>query len=325
MLIKNLTGLVSPGGSRARLTTFIFHRVLSEPDELMLGEPDRRRFGHLLDWIGEQYEVLDPVQACERLVGESLPARAAIITFDDGYADNYLNALPLLLERGLTACFFVATGFTSGGAMFNDRVIGAIGGTKISSAKLSWLTGEPLELDGAAKKRLAVRRVLGSIKSRSLDERDKCVESLVDSLGADASKNLMMTEQQVRGLAEAGMTVGGHTRFHPILKAISAENSAIEIEQGRRDLADILGDAPLLFAYPNGAPGRDFDTTHMRLVRKAGYRFAFSTHKGAATMSSERFALPRFTPWDRTRGAFAIRAMLNTLGGDPGHGLGSAA
>ncbi|MFK7965002.1 MAG: polysaccharide deacetylase family protein [Burkholderiaceae bacterium] len=321
MLLRTLTGLVSPAGSRARLTTFIFHRVLDEPDDLLTGEPDRQHFGALLDWISEQYQVLDPVQACERLVASSLPERAAVITFDDGYADNYQNALPLLSERRLKACFFVATGFTAGGAMFNDRVIGAIGGTSVSSAHFPWLVGEPLSLEGPVQKRQAVGRVLGAIKARPLDERDQCVEALVTSLGADAKQALMMTEEQIRGLAKAGMTVGGHTRHHPILKAISPEDSVIEIEQGRQDLTDMLGDAPVLFAYPNGAPGRDFDTSHMQIVSKAGYQFAFSTHKGAATSMTDRFAIPRFTPWDRTRGAFSVRAVLNTFGGDPGHGI----
>src|ERR1044071_7430526 len=55
-----------------------------------------------------------------------LPKRALSITFDDGYADNYNVAAPILLRLGLAATFFVATGFLDGGCMFNDVVIEAL-------------------------------------------------------------------------------------------------------------------------------------------------------------------------------------------------------
>jgi peptidoglycan/xylan/chitin deacetylase (PgdA/CDA1 family) len=56
----------------------------------------------------------------------ALPERAAAITFDDGYADNFTRALPLLREQGLPATFFVATGFLDGGRMWNDTISEAI-------------------------------------------------------------------------------------------------------------------------------------------------------------------------------------------------------
>ena len=55
-----------------------------------------------------------------------LPPRALSITFDDGYRDNHDIALPILLQLGLPATFFVATGFLDGGRMFNDTVIEAV-------------------------------------------------------------------------------------------------------------------------------------------------------------------------------------------------------
>ena len=54
------------------------------------------------------------------LLKGDLPARPAVITFDDGYADNRTVALPILQAHGLTATFFVATGFLDGGRMWND-------------------------------------------------------------------------------------------------------------------------------------------------------------------------------------------------------------
>src|SRR5690606_7860433 len=96
MLMRGLTALVSPGGSRGRLSAFIFHRVLPQPDPSLPGEPDAAIFAQLLEWIGSQFRVLEPLDACHRLVGGTLPSRAANVTFDDGYRDNLELALPLL-------------------------------------------------------------------------------------------------------------------------------------------------------------------------------------------------------------------------------------
>ena len=115
--------VLSPAGEHARLTVLIFHRVLAEPDSLFPGEPDAVRFETQMRWLKTWFNVLPLAEAVERLRTGSLPARAAAITFDDGYADNCTVALPILRRVGLPATFFIATGYLDGGRMWNDTVI----------------------------------------------------------------------------------------------------------------------------------------------------------------------------------------------------------
>ena len=63
----------APAGAGARLSTFIFHRVLAQPDPLLPEEPHAASFDELLGWIGSQFQVLPPLQACERLAAGTLP------------------------------------------------------------------------------------------------------------------------------------------------------------------------------------------------------------------------------------------------------------
>ena len=125
----------------------------------------------------------------------------------------------------------------------------------------------------------------------------------------------MMRPDEVSALATRGMTIGGHTRTHPILESIPDDIALDEIRGGRDDLRSLLGHEIDLFAYPNGRFGRDFSGRHRAMVEQAGYRFAFTTDAGAATRESDPRMLPRFTPWDATRLRFGARALRNVFPG----------
>ena len=65
-----------------------------------------------LAWLqGQGYESITLTDLVYHLArGWSLPDKPVILTFDDGYRDNYTNAFPLLLEYGYTGTFFLVTG-----------------------------------------------------------------------------------------------------------------------------------------------------------------------------------------------------------------------
>jgi hypothetical protein len=68
-----------------------------------------------------------------------------------------------------------------------------------------------------------------------------------------------------------------------------------------------------LFAYPNGKPRRDYLPQHPQLVKRFGFEAAVSTAHGAAMAGSDRYQLPRFTPWDRGEVRFSLRMAQNFL------------
>lgn len=295
--------------TRGRLTVFIYHRVLAEPDPLLPGEPDARRFAEELDWIRQWFQVLPLPEAVTRLYEGDLPPGAAAITFDDGYRDNHDVALPLLRQRGLAATFFVATGFLDGGMMFNDAVIEAV--RCMPRFRLGpgseWVTGSLEE------KRRAIDEILRAVKPLEPKRRWELVEAASD--GRARRTDLMMTPDQVRALSDAGMTIGAHTIDHPILTSIDLIEARRQITASREALQSITGRPVALFAYPNGTPQRDFAAAHVRLVQEAGFLAAFTTAWGSATSRSDRHQLPRFRPWDRGRVRYGLRLLRNAFTG----------
>jgi len=305
----------SPAGPHGRLTVLIFHRVLPAPDALFPGEVDAARFDLVCGWLSQWFAVLPLGEAVQRLQRGDLPARAAAITFDDGYADNHDVALPILQRHGLHASFFVATGFLDGGRMFNDSVIEAVRRSSVPALDLHDLrigidAPLPLAVDGASR-RAAIECILGAVKYLPLPERDAAVDEVVRRCAAPLPSDLMMSSAQVRALHDCGMTIGAHTCHHPILARLPAAQARAEIAEGREHLQAIIGAPVTLFAYPNGKPAEDYHAGTVEIVRELGFEAAVTTAWGAASIQTDPYQLPRFTPWDRQAARFGWRLLAN--------------
>ena len=247
----------------------------------------------------------------DALYGGRIPARALAITFDDGYADNEEVAAPILHRLGLTATFFVSTGFLGDGCMWNDRVIEAIRACDAPELDLRPCGLGLHPLDSPAARRRAIDTTLVDIKHLPSAQRATTTEAIVAAAGGRPSPPLMMRPAQVRRLRELGMEVGAHTVSHPILTRLPPEAAFDEMHRGKRELEEILREPVGLFAYPNGVPVQDYAPEHVRMVRECGFDAAVSTAWGAASARSDRYQLPRFTPWDRTPLRYGVRLLSN--------------
>lgn len=300
---------LSPAGPRARLQILIFHRVLAAPDPLFPGEMDAARFDRVCGWLRRWFNVL-PLDAALRLRrrGE-LPARALAISFDDGYADNHDVAMPILQRHGLSACFFVATGFIDGGRMWNDTLI-----ESVRRSPLATIDVDPvgrLALGDFASRQRVLTALIDHAKYLPHDGRMAFAAEVAARSQAALPADLMMTSQQLRRLAAGGMQIGAHTVSHPILARLTDDDARREMADSRAALQSLL-DAPVtLFAYPNGRPDTDYSARSVQLARELGFDAAVTTAWGAADAASDDFELPRFTPWDHGRLMFAQRLWRN--------------
>ena len=311
MIIRSLAHALSPGGPRARLTVLIFHRVHAEPDPLLPGEPDAQRFQVLMGWLKRWFQVLPLDQAVQLLQAGRLPARAAAISFDDGYANNATQALPVLRHLGLPATFFIATSFLNGGRMWNDTVIEALRRTSAPVLDLRHCALGLHALHTLPERRGAIDRLLALIKHLSPGQRQEAVLQVQDAARVALPDDLMLRTAQLLELRDSGMQIGAHTVTHPILQCSTEADARWEIAHSKQVLEQCLGEQVSLFAYPNGRPETDYAASHVAMVRAAGFRAAFSTACGAATLQHDLLQLPRFTPWDRGRLRFGLRMVAN--------------
>ena len=310
-MFRFVGNLLSPAGDRGNLSILSYHRARAIADPILHDEIDAATFEQHMAMLAADFNVLPLGEACARLVRGELPARAACVTFDDGYADNEQTALPILKRFKLPATFFVATGFIDGGIMFNDGVIEAVRHAPGGTHDLSQFGLGHCELGDSSSRRAAIEAIIGRIKYLPVSERSALVEELATVLRSRVPGDLMMRPAQIKRLYDEGMEIGGHTVNHPILSVLGAEQALDEIMGGKRRLEEICGAPVTLFAYPNGKPGRDYGPRDVGLVREAGFAAAVSTIGGVARRGSDVFQLPRINPWERSPRRLGVRLLLS--------------
>lgn len=291
---------------RPRHHTLIFHRVVPAQDPMSPGEPTAAWFEQLIAMLSRRFELISLETAVKRAQEDVLDGRSVSITFDDGYADNFTIALPILQKYSAPATFFVATGFLDGGRMWNDSIIEACRqlpeGTYASGDER---VGD-VTLGDWESRRKAAQQLIGAWKHLPLDQRQSNVDRFV-ALSDDLPRDLMMSTTQLRKLAASpGVTIGGHTVSHPILASISDDDARSEIARGKLGLEEKLQRELTLFAYPNGKFGKDFQEQHARIVKDIGFDCAVATDWGTLTSTTDRFMIPRFTPWHQNLDRFAV-------------------
>ena len=215
---------------------------------------------------------LDVIHADDLPTALKSRGRFAQITFDDGYRDGFEVAFPVLRANGVSATFFVTSGFLDhGGVPWWDE--------------LAWMTRPrqegPAASDSWRKALHALDRACGVLG-------DPEREAFLDSVGAtsglgrcprDEGRDLWMTWDMVRALERGGMTIGGHTSTHPRLSRLSPARQLEEIAGGKARIEAEIGKPIQLFAYPFGAP-TCFDAASRAAVKEAGFTHAYSQFGG---------------------------------------------
>lgn len=311
MVLKTVFSLASPRGPRARLSVLMFHRVTSQPDPIFPDEMHAERFDTLCGWLSSWFNVLPLDQAAVQLKTGSLPARALCITFDDGYADNHDVALPILRRHGLSATFFIATGFLDGGRMWNDSLTEAVRACSKAELDLTALGLGHHPLSSFSAKRQAAVALIRQVKYQPMSLRVEVGDQVARLAGVELPTDLMMRSSQVIAMRRAGMQIGAHTISHPILATLDETAARNEVKGSKDWLEHLLGERVGLFAYPNGKPNEDFSPANRELVRGLDFDAALSTEWGTTRFGDDPMQIRRFTPWDHSRRRFGLRMLSN--------------
>lgn len=276
--------------------TLNYHRlgnVAQAPWDRAVFSATAEDFARQLAFLARNFDVIVPEEIPQTLARRG---RAVLITFDDGYRDNYTAAFPALRAQGLRATFFLATGFLDHPRLpWWDEVAWMIRATP--QHQLALCCAPPIHIDRPHCSS-AIDAALRIYKRLPTTQTAPFLDALAHAAGtgrapAALAHDAWMTWDMVREMAAAGMTIGGHTVTHEILGHMAESDQRREIH-GCRDRIVAETHRPMTtFSYPVGKPGAFSDLTK-RLLAEAGVQFAFTYSGGLlVTPPHDLYAIPR--------------------------------
>jgi peptidoglycan/xylan/chitin deacetylase (PgdA/CDA1 family) len=246
--------------------------------------------------------------------GRDIPRRAVLITFDDGYDDNYRIAYPLLREAGLSAMFFVSTAHIDSGQPYAydwlvymlcttvaDRVVAP-------ELRIDWAL--PADLHD---RRALAGRMLDRLKTLSAADQQALIDRLQRDWALPAGDGHRdcrpMTWAQLREMRAGGMEIGSHGVGHRMLAKLPAAEMRAELEHSKSAIEREVGAGTVAISYPVG--GSDaYDAAVMAAVRESGYRLGCSYLAGPERLRPESRYEMRRIPVERQMDAAWFEGML---------------
>ena len=290
------------GGPNAHVLRILgYHSVFDSPDyctpEICVSP---KRFEQQLQHLARYYQVIGLDEAIDHLRADApLPERAVVITFDDGYRDNYTHAFPLLRKFGMPATFFVVSA-TLHGANFwvaqLQRVLSKCPDVETLVKELAIPNQVLRQLDSTRQELVDhVSAVLN--QCQSVAARQALLNRVFDLVGASSderdSRPFMLTAREIQEMAAAGMSFGSHTVTHSVLTSLDERSAFDELLESKRHLEEVTGRPVRHFAHPNGHGVINYSQTTARLARQAGFVSACTSIRGMVDKSKDCFLLPR--------------------------------
>jgi peptidoglycan/xylan/chitin deacetylase (PgdA/CDA1 family) len=293
-----------------------YHRIgdhAAQPWDHTLWSASAAALDAQLAVLASEAEVIGPGDV-EAAMSSGRRGRRVMLTFDDGYRDNFELAYPLLRRHGLTATFFLATGFLDRPHVaWWDELAWMVRRAHADELPPSEWLPSGLALNDATQE-TAIAAIVARYKSLPSNRAEAFLDDVAAATGSGRCEGgeaggLWMTWEMAREMYTNGMTIGGHTVTHPVLSQIPPESQEQEISGCAQRLEQELGEPMRWFAYPVG--GREtFTADTRRILREHNVQLAFSFYGG----------LGRFSRWDpldvprvhvgRESGPDRLRAMV---------------
>jgi peptidoglycan/xylan/chitin deacetylase (PgdA/CDA1 family) len=280
---------------RPGLVVLTYHRI-AEPgagpfyDPVISATPES--FRAQIDWLRNHVRILtiDELVAWVE-TGSSGRELVALVTFDDGYRDNFDMAVPILRAGNVPATFFIPTAFLDSPRLpWWDYVAYVIKQTGVRRLTLEpSRNGEapPLVIDlDLVPRTAAIMTIICAFLDGTIAEEHWFLDQLATRAEVDVDaeglgRALFMTWDQVQQLADSnsGLTIGSHGHSHQRLARLDDNSQRYELTESKRILEARLGREVAALAYPYGWPGT-YTAQTKALAASAGYRLAFASREG---------------------------------------------
>lgn len=271
-----------------------YHRILLEAAFNPLNTiVPLKIFEKQIDVLARRFPVISLSEAVsQKRSGQAKNKVQIVLTFDDGYRDNYKTVFPLLSKKGLPAAFFVATGYIGSNApLWDSEIIERL----IASQEISDIrTSKHIFSRRAGESQsLFAFRVFEEMKSQEMPVIHEALDFLRrKSPKRDFKYDGCMDWSHIEEMSGAGMEIGAHGITHRSLARMSFDEAAEEIKRSKSDIESRTKKKCVHFAFPFGSRN-DYDQRLIDEVRNAGFQTCLFNIHGYNHMERDGFCFKR--------------------------------
>jgi len=328
LYLTGITQLLISSRLKQKLIVLMYHRVIPKKD--IPGCPShpgiivsREAFARHMAFVGQRLHpvsITDLAQSVENRT--PLKDKSCLVTFDDGWKDNYDHAFPILKEFNIPAVIFIPTDFVGRSTGFWQEklfmllmdlheAMDSAGNNEHFLDKLPFEKDirRIMEGDSSEIKDRAFSFISG-IKNKSRKERDDLIWALQNKLGQTpgdsrpSDHRAFLDWEEIKTMEKQNVSFGSHGKSHAILTAVPEEEVFDEVKASRQKMHVQLGAPPLALAYPNG----DCNSLVQKQVEKADYKLAFTTFPGLFAVSDDPLLIPRINIHEDMTGSLPLFA-----------------
>ncbi len=279
---------------KKNIAVLMYHRIIDSDYHFWKLNVSPKIFEQHIKYISKNYDVLKLGDEWQDKVKEN--QKYVVITFDDGYVDNYRFALPILEKYHVPATIFVSTDLIDTDEMYwwdelekifiVDKYIGEFMLDGVSYKITDSKCGENVCI--------AIRN---RIKNMAPSKRRECMRELRLALGlrelGTSTLRCMNTQELSRMAASPYVTIGGHTKSHLSMgSAHPKELLRSEIEESLSILAKKIGKKIDVFAYPFGGAEDRCDMADQILL-ECGIKKSLLVKDGNINVNDSMYNMPR--------------------------------
>lgn len=277
-----------------------YHRVLPEvrfnPANTIIS---LKTFIRQLDTLARKFPIVsmgDMITQCRG--GEAKDKLQVVLTFDDGYEDNYSLVFPRLRQKGLPAAFFPVIDYlNTNRPVWDWEMIIALNDVKLKNI---CLYGRHFQKRTGETKSAFTFRVLEWMKTIPGEQRQEIMEYLNKSFKKnDPYAERCLNWDEVIKMKEGGMDIGSHSLSHASLARIPFEEAVNEIKKSKEEIEKKIKKMCLYFAFPFGS-SKDYNNVLVEQVRQAGYKSCLLNIHGYNLPRSDCFSFKRIVMQEST-------------------------
>lgn len=305
--------------NRKKIRILIYHGVENKQTDFSLGIPSlvisTKNFEKQIKYLSKSYNIISMHDLTNHIKKKiPFPSNSVIITFDDGFKNNFINAFPILQKYNIKATVFLITDY-------------------IDTLKISWLDKLVyiLKKIGISKfieefknkfpaysnliEKTGQKNIIDQISFLLIDKVDdnirrKFIQNLYNKfkikINKEKIKDLYLSWEEIKKMDDAGISFGSHTSTHPVLSLLDYEKAKKEIFNSKKNIEVKLNKEINLFAYPYGRKN-DFDINIKKILINKSFLCAVSTIDGFNEINSDLYELKRICIVDEPFYYFKLR------------------